>query len=206
MLMRNSNTGAFEVYDISHNAITSAASMGQVGLEWTVAGFGDFSGNANETDMLMRNSNTGAFEVYDISHNAITSAASMGQVGFEWQTTGIASQPPIGARRGGATCSGDGLLCARGCSAGGDRRDRADDTSVHSAEPIGRPSTARGVASSLQSPRRSTSASLHGATNREEDHVGTFDAGACSGVGSRRRIGSAGPAAKARLWFLQKPG
>jgi hypothetical protein len=55
--------------------------MGQVGLEWTVAGFGDFSGNANETDMLMRNSNTGAFEVYDISHNAITSAASMGQVG-----------------------------------------------------------------------------------------------------------------------------
>ena len=78
MLMRNSNTGAFEVYDISHNAITSAASMGQVGLEWTVAGFGDFSGNANETDMLMRNSNTGAFEVYDISHNAITSAAVHG--------------------------------------------------------------------------------------------------------------------------------
>jgi hypothetical protein len=38
MLMRNSTTGAFEVYDISHNAITSAASMGAVGLEWTVAG------------------------------------------------------------------------------------------------------------------------------------------------------------------------
>jgi hypothetical protein len=55
-------------------------------LEWTVAGFGDFSGNVNETDMLMRNSNTGAFEVYDISNNAITSAASMGQVGLEWQS------------------------------------------------------------------------------------------------------------------------
>jgi hypothetical protein len=38
MLMRNSTTGAFEVYDISHNAITSAASMGQVGLQWQVAG------------------------------------------------------------------------------------------------------------------------------------------------------------------------
>jgi hypothetical protein len=38
MLMRNSNTGAFEVYDISHNAITSAAPIGQVGFEWTVAG------------------------------------------------------------------------------------------------------------------------------------------------------------------------
>jgi hypothetical protein len=37
MLLRNSTTGAFEVYDITSNAITSAASMGQVGLEWTVA-------------------------------------------------------------------------------------------------------------------------------------------------------------------------
>ena len=65
MLMRNSNTGAFEVYDIVNNTITSFAPMGQVGLEWTIAGFGDFSGNANETDMLMRNSNTGVFELYD---------------------------------------------------------------------------------------------------------------------------------------------
>ena len=69
MLMRNNNTGKFEIYDISNNAITSAAPMGQVGLEWSVAGFGDFSGNANETDMLMRNNNTGAFEIYDIRNN-----------------------------------------------------------------------------------------------------------------------------------------
>ncbi len=33
MLMRNSNTGVFEIYDISNNQITSAAPMGQVGLE-----------------------------------------------------------------------------------------------------------------------------------------------------------------------------
>ena len=38
MLMRNSNTGAFEIYDITNNGITSAAPMGQVGLEWSVAG------------------------------------------------------------------------------------------------------------------------------------------------------------------------
>jgi hypothetical protein len=43
MLMRNSNTGAFEVYDISHNAITSAASLGQVGLEWQVGGFANYA-------------------------------------------------------------------------------------------------------------------------------------------------------------------
>jgi hypothetical protein len=38
MLMRNNNTGAFEVYDIVNNQITSAGPMGQVGLEWSVAG------------------------------------------------------------------------------------------------------------------------------------------------------------------------
>jgi hypothetical protein len=97
MLMRNSNTGAFELYDISTNQITFATGMGQVGLEWTVAGFGDFSGNANETDMLMRNSTTGAFEYYDISHNVITAAGSMGAVGLEWTVAGIADDPPSAA-------------------------------------------------------------------------------------------------------------
>jgi len=103
MLMRNtnsgvfsSNTGAFEVYDISNNAITSAVAMGDVGLEWQVAGFGDFSGRAGETDMLTRNSNTGAFELFDISHNAITSAAAIGSVGLEWTVGGIAADPPTG--------------------------------------------------------------------------------------------------------------
>ena len=60
-----------------------------VGLEWQVAGFGDFSGNANETDMLLRNSTTGTFEVYDISNNTITNAAALGQVGPEWQVAGF---------------------------------------------------------------------------------------------------------------------
>ncbi len=58
--------------------------------------FGDFSGNANESDMLMRNKNTGAFEVYDITNNQLTHAAPMGQVGLEWQNAGIASNPTGG--------------------------------------------------------------------------------------------------------------
>jgi hypothetical protein len=45
MLMQNSNTGAFEVYDISNNKITSATSMGQVGLEWQVGGFATYAPN-----------------------------------------------------------------------------------------------------------------------------------------------------------------
>src|SRR6202007_95099 len=90
MLMRNSATGPFELYDISNTQITSATAMGQVGLAWSVAGFGDFSGHAGETgDMLMRNTTTGAFEVYDITDNQITFATGMGQVGLEWTVSGF---------------------------------------------------------------------------------------------------------------------
>jgi hypothetical protein len=71
-------------------------SCGTVGPEWTVAGFGDFSGNANETDMLLRNSSTAAFEIYDISHNTVTSMVPMGAVGLERTVAGIAAAPPAG--------------------------------------------------------------------------------------------------------------
>jgi hypothetical protein len=96
LLMRNDNTGVFELYDISNNTITWSGPIGQVGLEWSVAGFGDVSGNANETDMVMRNNNTGAFEFFDISNNAITRAGPMGQVGLEWSGVGIATDPLSG--------------------------------------------------------------------------------------------------------------
>ena len=88
LLLRNSSSGQFEVYDIANNAITLAQSMGQVGLEWQIAGLGDFTGSGG-TDMLMRNVHTGAFEVYDIADNAITFAAGMGQVGLEWTVAGF---------------------------------------------------------------------------------------------------------------------
>ncbi len=38
MLMRNSNTGVFEVFDIRNNNITFAGPMGQVGPEWSISG------------------------------------------------------------------------------------------------------------------------------------------------------------------------
>jgi hypothetical protein len=39
MVLRNTKTGAFEVYDISNNMITGAASLGSVGLDWQLGGF-----------------------------------------------------------------------------------------------------------------------------------------------------------------------
>jgi hypothetical protein len=39
MILRSANTGEFEVYDIVNNQITSANSLGTVGLNFEVAGF-----------------------------------------------------------------------------------------------------------------------------------------------------------------------
>jgi hypothetical protein len=39
MVLRNTNTGEFEVYDIVNNQITMAASLGAVGLDWQLGGF-----------------------------------------------------------------------------------------------------------------------------------------------------------------------
>jgi hypothetical protein len=55
--------------------------LGTVGLDFQVAGFGDFNRDGS-TDMLLRNRNTGQFELYDIRNNAITSASNLGRSGW----------------------------------------------------------------------------------------------------------------------------
>ena len=37
-MLRNVNSGAFEVYDIANNQLTGAAPLGSVGLDWQVGG------------------------------------------------------------------------------------------------------------------------------------------------------------------------
>jgi hypothetical protein len=39
LVLRNVNTGAFEVYDIAGNTLVGAASLGAVGLDWQMGGF-----------------------------------------------------------------------------------------------------------------------------------------------------------------------
>jgi len=38
-VLRNKNSGAFEVYDIAGNSLVGAASLGAVGLDWQLGGF-----------------------------------------------------------------------------------------------------------------------------------------------------------------------
>ena len=39
LVLRNVNTGAFEVYGIAGNTLVGAASLGQIGLDWQFGGF-----------------------------------------------------------------------------------------------------------------------------------------------------------------------
>jgi hypothetical protein len=39
LVLRNVNSGQFEVYDIANNQLTGAASLGAVGLDWQLGGF-----------------------------------------------------------------------------------------------------------------------------------------------------------------------
>ena len=92
-MLRNRNTGQFELYDIVNNQITSAFNIGTVGLDFQVAGFGPFHGPGT-SDMMLRNVNTGQFELYDIVNNQITSAFNIGAAGLNFRVGGFAADPP----------------------------------------------------------------------------------------------------------------
>jgi hypothetical protein len=88
LILRQSSSGFYEIYDIGNNTILAGYELGQVGLDWQFAGLGRFFGS-DTTDMLLRNTSTGGFEVYDISNNNITGAAFLGTVGLNWQVVGF---------------------------------------------------------------------------------------------------------------------
>jgi hypothetical protein len=88
LILRQSSSGFYQIYDIGNDTILAGYELGQVGLDWQFAGLGRFFGS-DTTDMLLRNTSTGGFEVYDISNNNITGAAFLGPVGLNWQVAGF---------------------------------------------------------------------------------------------------------------------
>jgi len=88
MMLRDANTGGFQVYDISNNQITASAFMGAVGLNWQFSGIGNFSSRGT-SDMLLRDANTGGLQAYNINSNQITGSAFIGTVGVDWGFSGV---------------------------------------------------------------------------------------------------------------------
>jgi len=95
MLLRNSSTGGFQVYNVSNNNITNTGFLGTVGLNWQAAGFGDFNRDSM-TDMVLRNNSSGTFQVYNIVNNSITASATLGTVGLDWQVGGFGNFAGLG--------------------------------------------------------------------------------------------------------------
>ena len=93
MIMRDTNTGGMELYNIANNQITGATFLGTVGLDWQFAGVAPVHA-AGASDLVLRNVNTGAFEVYNIANNQITGAALLGTVGLNWVGGRFAADPP----------------------------------------------------------------------------------------------------------------
>jgi hypothetical protein len=89
MILRNVNTAALQVYNITNNQVTGSKPLGAVGLDWQFSGVGDFSSRPGESDMILRNIGTGGLQVYNIANNQITGTDFMGTVGLEWQFSGV---------------------------------------------------------------------------------------------------------------------
>ena len=60
LVLRNVNSGAFEVYDIANNQLTGAAPLGAVGTDWQLGGFavdpptGSMGSSDGSTSQLMQ--------------------------------------------------------------------------------------------------------------------------------------------------------
>jgi hypothetical protein len=91
MMLRDVNTGALQVYNISNNRITGSAPMGMVGSDWQFSGVGNFSSRGT-SDMLLRNKDTGGLQVYDINSNAITGSFFIGNVGLDYEFSGVGNR------------------------------------------------------------------------------------------------------------------
>jgi hypothetical protein len=93
MLLRNATTGAFEIYEISDNNVTNAAALGTVGLDFQLAGFGDFNhdGGTDITKTRVSSSFTTSATMPSRRHQ--TSARS-GSISRWWVSATSTPTPP----------------------------------------------------------------------------------------------------------------
>ena len=92
MIMRNSNTNAYDLFDIRNNQIVGAHQIAAVGSQLQLAGFADINGDGTQ-DMVLRDSRNGSFEYYDIVNGQVTAEGVLGQSGLEWTVVGLTDDP-----------------------------------------------------------------------------------------------------------------
>ena len=77
--MRNTNTGTFEIYDITNNGITSAAPMGQVGLKCLVTRLAaDLSTGAPNSQLVQAMASSLILQAARLIHDRSACACAVG--------------------------------------------------------------------------------------------------------------------------------
>jgi hypothetical protein len=98
LILRDSNTGALQIYNINNNRLTGTASIAfPVGADWQFAGVAPISA-AGASDLVLRNVNSGEFQVYNsfsIRSTAPRAWASSDRIG-----SSAASRPLLRPRQG----------------------------------------------------------------------------------------------------------
>ena len=88
ILWRNTSTGETDMWLMNGTGITSAASLGTIATNWTIAAAGDFNGDG-KSDILWRNSSTGEVDIWLMNGTVITSAASLGTIATNWTIAAV---------------------------------------------------------------------------------------------------------------------
>jgi len=88
MIMSQSSTGNYEIYDLGNNAVLAADPLTNIPAASQVVGLGNFSGS-DTSDMLLRNSSTGAFEIVDVANNNAGAPIPSVTVGLNWTVAGF---------------------------------------------------------------------------------------------------------------------
>ena len=88
ILWRNNTTGEVDLWIMNGTSITSAANLGTIATNWTIAGLGDFNGDGR-SDILWRNSTTGEVDLWLMNGTAITGAVNLGTIATNWTIGGL---------------------------------------------------------------------------------------------------------------------
>ena len=63
--------------------VSSGASLGALGTNWTVDAVSDLDGDL-QMDIALKNTSTGQFYIYNIENGAISGGANLGVIGTDW--------------------------------------------------------------------------------------------------------------------------
>jgi hypothetical protein len=88
MLWQNTSTGERSMWLMNGTTYSSAVILPQVPTAWSIAGSGDFNGDAN-ADILWQNTSTGERSIWFMSGNTYASAALLPQVPTAWSIAGV---------------------------------------------------------------------------------------------------------------------